>query len=164
MKKRIFITLLLCILVILIIDVFYSKFIRKDQIVSLFGKAFLIVETGSMEPTINKGELVIISKKPQYKIGEIVTIIDQDEYIYTHRIVKKENTSVITKGDGNNIEDEAIDENYIFGRVIMHSKILGFFVLYLLKPLILIQIFTIVIFILKDFFMKEETNEENTNN
>ena len=167
MNKKIITILLVCILIILISDVFYSKFIRKDKMVRLFGNSFLVVETGSMEPTINIGELIIVSSKPEYKVGDIVTIVDDEEYIYTHRIIKIENNMITTKGDGNNIEDEAIDEKYVLGKVIIHSKLLGFFILYLLKPLIIIQIFTIVIFIFKDFLTKEEIekiNEENNTN
>ena len=102
----------------------------------MFGFAFLVVTTGSMEPEINAGELIIIKEVDKYEIGDIVTFIDKDDFLVTHRIICLNEEKMITKGDNNNLLDEEVSLNNIKGKVIIHSKILGFFVLYLLKPFI----------------------------
>ena len=82
----------------------------------------------------------MIREKSNYKSGDIVTYLDNDEMIVTHRIIKCNGDTFIAQGDNNNLEDEEISINNIYGSVIFHSKIIGFFVLYLLKPIVLIYI------------------------
>lgn len=148
----------------ILLKVSYSKFIEKEYPVKLFGFAFLVVTTGSMEPEIDAGELIVIKEYSEYKKGDIVTFLDQDNFLVTHRIVNLNEKTMITKGDNNDLLDEEINLSNIKGKVIIHSKILGFFVLYLLKPLIFIYVIAIFsIDIIKKFFYKEreeETNEE----
>lgn len=131
----------------------------------MFGFAFLVVTTGSMEPEINAGELIIIKEFDKYEIGDIVTFIDKDDFLVTHRIICLNEEKMITKGDNNNLLDEEVSLNNIKGKVIIHSKILGFFVLYLLKPLVFIYVITIIILnIIRSLWRDEredKINEEN---
>lgn len=140
----------------------YSKFVAEEYPVKLFGLAFLVVTTGSMEPEIDAGELIIIKEFDKYKIGDVVSFIDKDDFLVTHRIVCLNEKNMITKGDNNDLLDEEVSLNNIKGKVIIHSKILGFFVLYLLKPLIFIYVvFFIALNIIRNFLQEER--EENTN-
>ena len=166
MKKDIFKNILIFLLIIILIDIWYSFFIRKDNPIKLFGKSFLIVTTDSMKPTINAGELVVISEKSKYELGDIVTYKDIDNFYITHRIIEIKDNQITTKGDGNNINQKMIK-----GKVIFHSKILGFFVLYLLKPFVIVYIIIFIIISLIDFYIKKERREikveeikENINN
>lgn len=131
----------------------------------MFGFAFLVVTTGSMEPEINAGELIIIKEFDKYEIGDIVTFIDKDDFLVTHRIICLNEEKMITKGDNNNLLDEEVSLNNIKGKVIIHSKILGFFVLYLLKPLVFTYVITIIILnIIRSLWRDEredKINEEN---
>lgn len=137
---------------------FYSKFIKKDKIVKVFGKSLLVVVTGSMEPTIKAGELIIISEEKNYKKDDIVTYFDKDGYLITHRIIRLFDDSFITKGDGNNIEDEENSVNQIEGKVIMHSRLLGFFTMYLLKPLVIFYIIILIISYIYKLLKKDDEN------
>ena len=118
-----------------------------------------------MEPEINAGELIIIKEVDKYEIGDIVTFIDKDDFLVTHRIICLNEEKMITKGDNNNLLDEEVSLNNIKGKVIIHSKILGFFVLYLLKPLVFIYVITIIILnIIRSLWRDEredKINEEN---
>lgn len=128
----------------------------------MFGLSFLVVTTGSMEPEINIGELVIIQEKDKYKKDDIVTYLDKDGFLITHRIVEINDSFMITKGDNNNVLDEPGSVETIKGKVIFHSKILGIFILYLLKPSIFVYIITILILnIIKIFFTKEREEKNN---
>ena len=153
---------LIIFLIIILLKVSYSKFIEKEYPVKLFGVAFLVVTTGSMEPKINAGELIMIKEADKYEIGDIVTYVDQDDFLVTHRIVCLNENNMITKGDNNDLLDEEISLNNIKGKVRIHSKILGFFVLYLLKPLVFIYIVVfIALNIIRSFF--DEESEDKTN-
>lgn len=132
---------------------------------SLFGYAFLVVTTGSMEPEIDAGELIIIKNMKEYEINDIATFLDKDGFLVTHRIIELKKNLIVTKGDNNNLKDEPIPIENIKGKVIAHSKLLGIFVIYILKPLILCYImFLLFITILKDFFFKENVVEERKEN
>ena len=53
------------------------------------GTGALIVITGSMEPTINIKEMIIIKEQKDYKVLDIVTYKDEKGTLITHRIVSK---------------------------------------------------------------------------
>ena len=136
--------MLILFLIIILLSVVYSKIIRKDDIVKVFGKSMFIVVTGSMEPAIKAGELIITSDKNNYEKGDIVTFKDSEGYIITHRIVNINRDRFVTKGDNNNIQDEENSVTNIKGKVIFHSIILGIFIRYFLKPLIIIYVLVVI--------------------
>ena len=83
---------------------------------NVFGiKTFCII-SGSMEPEISVNDVVIIKETPKEEIkkGDIISF-DKNGDIITHRIIylttnKNGETTYITKGDANNIEDEGYVE------------------------------------------------------
>ena len=161
MKKirKIINNIILVILIVVLICICYSRFIRKDEMVTVFGKGFLVIVTESMSPTIESGDFIIISEEDIYEEGDIVTYLDESNMIVTHRITKINDKSFIAKGDNNNIEDKEEDLNNIFGKVILKSSVIGFFVLYLLKPCLLIYIIYLVISEIIHLFKNKEVNE-----
>ena len=89
--------------------------------------AFLEVVSGSMEPTINVGDIIVIKVKNfNYQENDIVTFYDVDSSFVTHRIVKLENDKMVTKGDHNNTEDEALPQSNIVGKYLFKLNKLGF--------------------------------------
>lgn len=148
-------------LIIILISVCYSKFISKDEMITLFGKGFLVIITESMYPTIESGELIIISKKKSYKEGDIITYLDQENMIVTHRINEINDKTFIAKGDNNNIEDDECNIDRIYGKVIYQSKLLGLFVLYFLKPSLIIYVFYLIIS--EIFFALKKVKQEECN-
>ena len=87
------------------------------------------VKTGSMEDGIHVGDYILICKKKDYKLKEIVTY-KKDNYYVTHRIVKKNGNKFVTKGDANNIEDEEIELKSIVGKVIYSGGMLNILIDY----------------------------------
>ena len=148
-------------LIIILISVCYSKFISKDEMITLFGKGFLVIITESMYPTIESGELIIISEKKSYKEGDIITYLDQENMIVTHRINEINDKTFIAKGDNNNIEDDECGIDRIYGKVIYQSKLLGIFVLYFLKPCLIIYVFYLIIS--EIFFALKKAKQEESN-
>jgi len=87
------------------------------------------VQTGSMEENIHVGDYILILRKDCYHVGEIVTF-EQENYYVTHRIVRKEGSSITTKGDANNTEDDEIDESVIVGKVVLVGGMLNYIINY----------------------------------
>ena len=136
----------LIIIIFILLFTLYSKFILKEELIKLYNTAILVVLTGSMEPTIKSGEMIIIKEQTDYNVDDIVTYKEDRNFFVTHRIINKYENKYETKGDNNNLIDETIDKDQIEGKVIYHSKVCGFFILYLLKPITLI---VIIIFFVK---------------
>ena len=119
MRKIIEVTVCMFLICVLIF-VAYLKIFLKVRSIDVFGYSFFIVKTGSMEPEIIVGELIIVKKQDDYKKDEIITYKENDIYV-THRIVEKKGNSYVTKGDANNENDFEITNNDILGKVVFHS-------------------------------------------
>ena len=65
----------------------------------------------SMEPLIFKGERVLIEKRPKYKTGDILAVIDMNCNLLLHRLIRKENNRFITKGDNTVNIEKILPEN-----------------------------------------------------
>ena len=150
-------------LIFILIMVCYSKFILKQKIIRIGDYSIFVVLTGSMQPTISPGEMILIKNQGHYNEGDIVTYLDEDNFFITHRIIQINDSTCITQGDNNNIQDLPFDKNNILGSVIYHSKVLGFFILYLLKPLTIIYLGILLIFIFKDDFFISKNIQINSN-
>lgn len=140
----------------------YSKFVLKQKLIKVGDYSILVVLTGSMEPTIKAGEMILIKEKDEYQVGDIVTYIDEDAYFITHRITQINGEECITQGDNNNLEDSKFNTKNIQGAVVFHSKVLGFFILYLLKPMAIIYLGSLLFVIFSDKYFKDnkELNKE----
>ena len=83
----------------------------------------LIVQSGSMEPAIHTGSVVVVRPEASYKAGDVITFGDAGkEKTTTHRVVDLEvaagKTYFITKGDANKTEDtNRVSEDKVIGRV-----------------------------------------------
>lgn len=87
------------------------------------------VKTGSMEDNIHVGDYILIIRKDEYNVGDVVTFEKDDGFI-THRIIKKDGNTIITKGDANNVEDGIIDRKKIVGKVIISGGIINIIIVY----------------------------------
>lgn len=103
---------------------------------SLLGgyKSYLI-QSGSMEPTIMTGDLIVAHKNSNYAERDVVTFIGEDHRVVTHRILKisgsGEYKSFLTKGDANRSEDEGtITQDDVLGKVVLVIPKLGYFVVF----------------------------------
>ena len=90
----------------------YQKLIKHEQNVSIFGYKGYIVLTGSMQPNLNIGDLVIDKtvKEEELKVGDVITFtLKNSNVTVTHRIVEIVEQDgkkyYKTKGDNNNTED-----------------------------------------------------------
>ena len=87
------------------------------------------VKTGSMEEKIHVGDYILIYRKENYEVGDVVTYTSNDGFI-TQKKIKKENGKIITKGDANNAEDREIFASTIVGKVIISGGILNYVINY----------------------------------
>lgn len=115
--KRIIILLLIFVVAIIIFFQIKENFLLKQFNLNVF-----IVKSGSMNPILEIGDMIIVKKFDQYSEGDIITFKENKSFI-THRIVRIQDNKYITKGDYNNTEDlELVEYENVVGKVIKISK------------------------------------------
>ncbi len=150
------------------------------SILPIFGSnRVFVVQSGSMEPAIPTGSVILVGVAPSYGMGDIVTWQPaRGGTPITHRIVRilPEEGGVgaryQTKGDANQADDEVIVESQILGSVKFSLPYLGYpvsfakqplgFVLLILIPSLLI-IFDEILNLKREFakraYQKKERNK-----
>ena len=93
----------------------------------------LTVQSGSMEPSIKLGSVVVVQPAGDYKKGNVITVSEPEnpKTSLTHRIfeVKEKDgkTFYVTKGDANNAPDtEERPKENVIGRVLFSIPYIGF--------------------------------------
>ena len=118
---------------------------------SLFGFRIYRVISGSMQPALQIGDVIIVKKSNNYSERDIITYSNGLTTI-THRIIAINNDEVITKGDANEVDDKPINKEQIVGKFFfrisnfsLFSMILSKNVIYLIMIFLLVLIFLLVI-------------------
>ncbi len=114
---------LLVICTLLCFFVVISSTVKRD--VSLFGYRLFYVVSGSMEPSIPVGSLLVVKESDTYEVGDVITFYSEEEsiqgYPNTHRIIgiitEGEEIKYLTKGDANNTADDPVSLNDVIGKV-----------------------------------------------
>lgn len=135
----------------------YNKFITRDKVV-LIGKYYIFqIATGSMEHELVPGDYIVVEKTNDYKVGDIVTYLE-DGYYITHRINKIDENSITTKGDANTTLDNPISKDKIIGKYLFKEKILPFLTKY---KVIVIAILLALVILESAFKEDNKTDDKN---
>ena len=127
-KGRLFFNLITIFLVLIIGLLSFVYFIDQknlDKPFSFWGYQPMVVLSGSMEPALKTGDIVVVKKiTPELiKEGDIITFQVAEDVIITHRVKEIVSTvggvSFKTKGDANRIADGSL----INGRQLLGSVI-----------------------------------------
>lgn len=143
-------TIFLILILVLAFNVYnyIARNILKRDLPTIGGYGVLEVISGSMEPTISIGDLIIINTKDNnYKVEDIVTFYDTNGSFVTHRIKEINGSNVVTKGDANNTQDEEFNSNKIVGKYVTKIDNLGILFKSLKSPLVMVLILAIGIVI-----------------
>ena len=148
----------ICVYIILIpiliynINLIIKAIINPNETPSFLGIKTYVIISGSMEPNINIGDIVIAksikNKEESIKVGDIISY-RKGQNVITHRItnIEKDENGILriaTKGDNNNTEDsERILINNIEGKVITIIPKIGYITLILKDKVLIILIFII---------------------
>ena len=145
--KKILLTLIIIFLVPLVTFNVYNfvsiKLLHKD-LALIDGYAVLEVISGSMEPTIKIGDLIVINTNEEnYGIGDIITFRDINGSFVTHRIISIEDNVMVTQGDANDSVDEEMSVSSIVGKYTMRIPGEGKLITSLKNPLVMTLILAI---------------------
>jgi signal peptidase I len=93
----------------------------------------LTVQSGSMEPSIKKGAVVVVKPAVDYQKGDVITVVEpaNPKVSLTHRIFeikeKDGKTFYVTKGDANDTPDmEERPKENVVGKVLFSVPYVGY--------------------------------------
>ena len=159
---------ILCVILFIILAlVIYAKLaITLDNSVhaNYFGYRVFEVASGSMEPTLQINDVLLVKVNEQdLKNEDIIAYKEKDkDSIITHRIIKIDNEDIIVKGDANNTVDSPIKKDQVIGKVVKVFPHLGIWKKILTEPKILILIFiTLLLFDAALSYNGKTKNEED---
>ena len=132
---------------------------------SIGGFTLLRITTGSMAPTYDVDTMILVQETDpsQIREGDVISFYSSDPMldgaVNTHRVVRIEKEDgqyvYITKGDGNNVEDPYdVKSEYLVGKVIWSSVVLGKISRLVSNPLIFIPVILVplAVILLSNFF------------
>ena len=134
--------------------------VQGKEYVNIFGYSIFSTETGSMSPTIEKGDIVFIKLGEQLKEEDIITYKKEKAFI-THRIIEINEDSIIAKGDSNNTQDEPISKDAVIGKVVFIINNVEIWKNVFSETSVIIPIIITVILVIILVSYKEKTGDKN---
>lgn len=129
-----------------------------NQLPMPFGIGVATVLSGSMEPNISKGDLIVVKEMDEYHIRDIIVYSTSGTYV-CHRIIDM-NEMVIVQGDANNIADDPIEYSAIRGKVILHIPMIGDIVNIIKSPIVTICLIALAIYLTEKSYQDDATKEQ----
>lgn len=164
--KKIFKSIACCFLALLVSLCLYTFIvtdIMKKDYVNVFGYTYFVVKTGSMSGTLEVDDVIIVKITKDTKINDIITYVNDNGEIITHRLVRKSGSKLIAQGDVNNVEDNPITKDQLIGTVAL--VISPSFVLKTVASFLILFIFLALInfdSIFQKYIMKDKKIVTNT--
>lgn len=164
--KKIFKSIACCFLALLVSLCLYTFIvtdIMKKDYVNVFGYTYFVVKTGSMSGTLEVDDVIIVKITKDTKINDIITYVNDNGEIITHRLVRKSGSKLIAQGDVNNVEDNPITKDQLIGTVAL--VISPSFVLKTVATFLILFIFLALInfdSIFQKYIMKDKRVVPNT--
>lgn len=157
----------LIIIMVYNISLIAQSILKPNKTPSFLGVKTYVIISGSMEPNIEIGDIVVGKAEENLDIGDVISY-RKGQSVITHRITqinKKENGEIEyrTQGDNNNVEDEeSIKPSNIEGKVIKIVPKLGKVTLILQNKVIIIFIFIIFyIYVSRNYKKNKKVNERH---
>lgn len=169
-------TLLFVLVIFLLIIVVMQRVTNND--ITIGGIRMFSVETGSMVPVYNIGDVLIAKEiePDEIKVGDDIVYKGEEKTynnkVVTHRVksIEKQedgNYKIITQGVANDIEDPKINQTQVYGKIVYKVRVLGFLTrltrnVYTFYFIIFIPIAMIIFRIIKSMFGgDDEEDDEN---
>ncbi len=165
---RVLLRIILILLIGSIVGVaFYSwnaKVFLHDQLPMPFGVGISVVLTGSMVPTLNVNDVVVVKSSDSYSVGDIV-VFQKDGDMVIHRLIEYDEAEgmIKTKGDANNVDDGYTSIDAVKGKYLFKIGFIGVIVnaVKSLPGMIIILGFAVFLMIRSFRNEKEESSQNN---
>ena len=143
-------TAVLCVVLLLNIWMLVQQTVLKREAPQVLGYSQYIVTSGSMEPNISVGDLILVKAQEQYELGDVVAFHDAAGATVTHRIMGTVSGQFITQGDANNTEDDdLLPPERIIGKLQLVLPGMGYVIEFLRSPLGILLLVAVGVLLIK---------------
>lgn len=138
-----------------------ARNLTGDALPMPFGFGMATVLSGSMEPALSVGDLLIVQAQDSYEVGDMV-VYQNGRMPVVHRIVDITDGTVTTRGDANNVNDQSFSAAFVKGKVIYAIPFLGRVIWMLKKPVVIVALLVAAVLLFERSFraVKEEKEQE----
>ena len=161
-KPKTVLRTLLLVLIALVIGVnlyaINASRIAGNAVPMPFGVGAAVVLSGSMEPALSTGDLLIISETNDYAVGDVI-VFQEGRIAVTHRIINMTQDHIITQGDANNTPDTPITREQIKGEVILAIPLVGYLVNAIKSPVGTLLIILLAVWLVEHPYRLEKEND-----
>ena len=149
-------TVLLLLIVVLTLVLCLSIYSRlSGKAPSLFGYSLFRVSSGSMQPTLDVGDVILVQQCDGKSVenGDVVTYVattgEMQGKLVTHRVIKSPymdngEVYVVTKGDANLNDDPPVSASQIEGKLVIKIGILKYLFDFFITPWGLLTIIALI--------------------
>lgn len=124
-----------------------------------FGYGAAVVLSGSMEPELSAGDLVIVGDGGPIEAGDVVVYQDGGVLV-VHRVVEIDGDLMVTKGDANNVADAPVAVSAVKGEMLASIPFLGTVVSWLKSPVGTVLVLAAAVVLLEAPRWAERRREE----
>lgn len=126
-----------------------------DQMPMPFGYGAAVVLSGSMEPELSVDDVILVHATGDYAVDDVVVYQSQSSLV-VHRVVATDATTLTTRGDANNTDDEPIEITAVKGEVIAVLPGMGALVRALKTPYTFLALLVFAVLGLEFSFRREK--------
>lgn len=123
------------------------------------GFGMTVVLSGSMEPELSVGDLLIVVKADNYAVGDVV-VYQSGGMGVVHRITQIDGQTVTTKGDANNTADAPIALSQIKGVVAFALPGIGYVVSFIKTPAATVVLLALAVLLMEGSFRKDKKKDK----
>ena len=140
-----------------------ARLVSRDSMPMPFGVGVSVILSGSMEPELSVGDLVVVTRDDDYAVGDVV-VFQSGSMLVAHRIIEIDGDTVTTQGDANNTADDPMDKKYIKGEVGLAIPLVGYAVSFVKSTAGTVLILGLAAYLLYRSFANEkrEQSEEHS--
>lgn len=133
-----------------------------NQVPMFFGTGMSVVMSGSMEPNLKVGDLILVRQYQEDQKPEVDDIIvyQTESMAIVHRVIAVNQDTITTMGDANSTADEPFDVSAVKGKVVMSLPLLGYVVLFLKTPWGIILTLGLAFLLMEYSFRKEKKGKD----
>lgn len=156
---RITALVLLAVLVGLSVYTVNAERLNGNTLPMPLGFGATVVLSGSMEPELSVGDLLVVVKRQQYAVGDVV-VYQSGGMGVVHRIVEIDGDTVTTRGDANNAPDAPIERSQIKGAVAFSLPMVGYLINLIKTPVATIVLLAAAILLMEGSFRKDKKKNQ----
>jgi len=157
---RYFVLAILAVLIGINVYSLNASRLAGNQVPMPFGYGASVVLSGSMEPALSVGDLLILKEADHYEKEDIV-VYQSGTMAVVHRVIAIGEETAVTRGDANNANDEPIPVSAIKGKVIAAIPAVGNLVWAIKSPLGLIVTIALAVLLVELSFRSEKKEKDD---